>query len=78
MKLYGFTKTLSFPCICFGKKCFFFKLMWAKKLKQFKWYSGKTDSDHVFYNFFANNGHTFFGLVIKEEKDIDIFIDNLI
>ena len=75
MKLYGYTRNLSFPCICLGKKCYFFKLKWYRKHPCFKWYFGKSDADNVAYNFIKNCGHRFVGIVIKEEKDIDLFND---
>ena len=73
MKLYGITTTLGFPCICYGKTAWFFKLIYAKKLRKFKFYHGHTTSNDVAYNFIHNRGKRFFGLIIKELNDYDLF-----
>lgn len=67
MKLYGFTKILDFPCVCWGRRGVFFKLKYVKGSRRFKWYYGKVTSEDVLRNFFNNNGHRFFGLVVKED-----------
>ena len=73
MKLYGFTKNLSFPCICYGRNAWFFKLIYAKQLKKFKFYHGHASCNDVIYNLIYNNGKRFFGLMVKEKDDIDLF-----
>lgn len=70
-KLYGFTKTLSFPCVCYGKKGYFFTIRWAKKYKRFKVYKGHTTADEVIHNFVNNGGKSFVGLVIAYTEEVE-------
>lgn len=73
MKLYDITTTLGFPCICYGKNAWFFKLIYAKRLHRLKFYHGHATSNEVAHNFICNYGKRFFGLIVKEENDLDLF-----
>lgn len=63
-RLYGFTKTLSFPCVCYGTRGYFFTIRWVRKYKCFKVYKGHTTADDVLHNFINNHGKAFFGIVV--------------
>lgn len=69
-KLYGFTSILGFPCLCYGSKGIFAKVIWSKKYKWFRFYKGHTDADGVIHNITNASRWKFFGLAVitKEEK----------
>lgn len=67
-KLYGFTRTLGFPCVCYGTKSYFFALRWVKKLKRFKVYKGHTTTEEVIHNYINNSGRAFFGIIVANNK----------
>lgn len=70
-KLYGFTKTVGFPCICYGKNAYFFKIGWAKKYKCFKVYKGHITADEVVFNYVENYGKAFFGLIVAYTEKVE-------
>ena len=70
VKLYGITKTLDFPCICYGSKVYFCKIAWAKKYKKFRIYRGHIDAESVIYNWKYNMSKCkFFGVITFKDKD---------
>ena len=63
-RLYGISKILGFPCICYGTKGYFFTIRWSKKDKWFKVYRGYTVADDVIFNT-VNCSKWFFVGIIK-------------
>ena len=62
-KLYGITTILGMPCLCYGKNAFFCVITWAKKLKRFKIYTGRTTANDVVKNICNTKKWRFFGIV---------------
>lgn len=68
MRLYGLTKILSFPCICFGKKGYFFKIGIGKDRKLHV-YKGNITSNHVINSTSDTYPRSWFiGLVINDTE----------
>ena len=61
-KLYGFTKVSGFPCVCYGKRGFFFALRWVSKLRRFRVYKGRITADETI----NNGGKMFVGIIVKK------------
>lgn len=68
-KLYGFTAILEFPCLCYGSKGIFAKVIWSRKHKWFRFYKGHTDADSVIHNITNASRWKFFGLVVITNKE---------
>ena len=51
MKMYGFAYAMGFPCLCFGKKAWYFKLMWSPVKKKLVWFSWWSDAESVWWQF---------------------------
>lgn len=66
MRLYGFTKIMSFYCICYGTKGWFFHLIFGKKDRKFHFYSGHVTAEEILHN--NQNTHPkwwFIGILIN-------------
>ena len=68
MKLYGFSKILNFPCICYGARGYFFKIGWSKKDKRFRVYKGHIYSDQIVRQC-AQPKKWFFGFMINDSEE---------
>lgn len=70
MKLYGFTKVLGFPCFCYGKRGYFFKIGWGKKDKKFHIYKGYILAENIVFQ--TQNTYPkswFFGFMINNTEE---------
>lgn len=70
MKMYGFTKNLGFPCICYGSMAWCFKLIWLKEKKRFKWISWYSEVHNVWYHRDDTFPYRFFGYMILDKNAI--------
>ena len=70
MRLYGFAYVMRFPCLCFGKTAWYFKLIWASAYKRFKWYSWWGDTKTVWWERVNSYPFKFFGFMILPNGDI--------
>ena len=70
MKLYGFAYSMSFPCLCFGKRAWYFKLIWSPVYKRFKWYSWWSDTKTVWWERINSYPFKFIGFMILPQEDI--------
>ena len=70
MKLYGFAYAMDFPCLCFGKKAWYFKLIWSPVYKRFKWYSWWGDTKTVWWERVNSYPFKFFGFMVLPHEDI--------
>lgn len=68
--MYGFAYTASFPCICFGKKAYYFKLMWSKVKKRFLWYSWCSTTDAVWWQRVNSYPFRFFGFFVLPNENV--------
>lgn len=68
MKLYGFSTIRSFPCICWGRKGYFFKIIIGKD-KRFHIYRGHTTAKDIISNNVNSNIFWFFGILINDETE---------
>lgn len=48
IKMYGFSKILEFPCICYGIKGYFFKIKWSPIKHKFCVYKGHTTVEDIY------------------------------
>lgn len=64
MKLYGFSTTLSFPCICWGTKGYFLKVIWGKD-KRLHLLKGYTTAKTIIANNINSSTFWFLGLMIN-------------
>jgi len=67
-KLYGITKILGFPCVCYGEKGYFFVIRWAKKHKRFKVYRGHTNARAVISNTINASRWWFVGIMVSTDN----------
>ena len=70
MKLYGFAYAVKFPCICFGKRVWHFKLVWVSRMKRFRWYSWWDDAESVWYQRVNSYPFKFFGVMILPNENV--------
>lgn len=49
MRMYGFAWSMGWPCICFGKKSWFFKLYYGKAIKRFRFQHWIDDTKTVWW-----------------------------
>lgn len=70
MKMYGIAYSMQFPCICFGKKAWYFKLLWSTKYHCFKWYSWFSTTKDVWWQRVNSYPFKFFGVMILPHEDI--------
>lgn len=70
MKMYGFAYAGGFPCLCFGRKAWHFKLIWSSVKKRFCWYSWWTDTASVWWQRVNSYPFRFFGVFILPNEDI--------
>ena len=70
MKMYGFAYAMGFPCICFGKKAWYFKLIWSSVKKRFCWYSWWTDTTSVWWQRVNSYPFRFYGIMILPNEEI--------
>ena len=70
MKMYGFAYAMNFPCLCFGKKSWYFKLTWSPIYKRFKWYSWWDDTKTVWWERVNSYPFKFFGFIVLPHEDI--------
>lgn len=64
IRMYGLSGIMGFPCLCMGKKAFFFKIQWSKKIKRPAAYTGTVTTEEVLNN--IDNGckrFRFFGFM---------------
>lgn len=70
MKMYGFAYSGGFSCLCFGKKGWYFKLLWSQVKKRLCWYSWWSDIKAVWWQRVNSYPFRFFGLFILPNEDI--------
>lgn len=70
MKMYGFAYAMGFPCFCFGKKVWYFKLIWSPVKKKLMWYSWWSSSKSVWWQRVNSYPFRFFGLFILPNDEL--------
>lgn len=70
MKLYGFAYSINYPCICFGKKAWYFKLYYGKAIKRFKWVSWISTTKDVWWQRVNSYPFRFIGIMILPNEDV--------
>jgi len=68
-KLYGVSTVLGFPCICYGKKGYFFTIRWTKKYKWFRIYNGPTTAEEVLRVVDNTSGWWFIGMMVNTKEE---------
>ena len=71
MKLYGFTKVLGSPTICYGNKALSVKIIWAKRLKRIKCYKARLTSKEVWHHITNTDKWCFVGVITIKRDDHD-------
>lgn len=66
--MYGIAYSMQFPCICFGKTAWYFKL--STKYHRFKWYSWFGSTKGVWWQRVNSYPFKFFGVMILPHEDI--------
>lgn len=70
MRMYGFAWSMGWPCICFGKKAWFFKIYYGKAIKRFKFQHWITETKTVWFQRVNSYPFRFFGIMILPNEDI--------
>jgi hypothetical protein len=71
MKMYGFAYAMGFPCLCFGKKAWYFKLIWWSPIKKRPvWYSWWSETKSVWWQRVNSYPFRFFGVMILPNEEI--------
>lgn len=70
MKMYGFAYAMGFPCLCFGRKAWHFKLIWSSVKRRFFWFSWWTDTASVWWQRINSYPFRFFGVFILPNEEI--------
>jgi hypothetical protein len=71
IRLYGLTRDWHFVYLCFGNKCFLFKLKFGRKDKKFHMYFGRMTSDYVMHTVVHNhNILKFVGIMIVPQSEM--------
>lgn len=70
MRMYGFSWSMGWPCICFGKKSWFFKLYYGKAIKRFRFQHWFDDTKTVWFQRVNSHPFRFFGIMILPNEDI--------
>lgn len=70
MRMYGFAWSMGWPCICFGKKSWFFKIYYGKAIKRFRFQHWVTDTKTVWIQRVNSYPFRFFGIMILPNEDI--------
>jgi hypothetical protein len=70
MKMFGIAYIHGWPCICFGKKVRFFKLIWAKKYHWFRWYTYTSTSKNAWWQRVNSYPFRFWGWFILPNEDV--------
>ena len=69
MKLYGFTKVLDSPTICYGNKALSIKVVWVKRLKRIKCYKARLTSKEVWHHITNTDKWRFVGVITIKRDD---------
>lgn len=71
MKMYGFAYAMGFPCLCFGKKSWYFKLIWWSPTKKRPvWYSWWSETKSVWWQRVNSYPFKFYGIMILPNEEI--------
>lgn len=70
MKMYGFAWAMGWPCICFGKKSWFFKIYYGKAIKRFRFQHWVDDTKTVWFQRVNSYPFKFLGIMILPNEDI--------
>ena len=70
MKMYGFAYASKFPCLCFGKRAWHFKLIWSSVKKRFCWYSWWSETKSVWWQRVNSYPFRFYGIMILPNEEI--------
>lgn len=68
--MYGFAYAMGFPCLCFGKKAWHFKLIWSPVKKKLVWFSWWSDAESVWWQRVNSYPFRFFGWFVLPREDI--------
>jgi len=70
MKLYGIAYSMGFPCLCLGKKAWYFKLYWSPVKKRLIWQSWKSNTKDVWWQRINSHPFRFFGFMVLPNEDV--------
>ena len=70
MRMYGFAWSMGWPCICLGKKSWFFKVYYGKAIKRFRFQHWIDDTKTVWYQRVNSYPFRFFGIMILPNEYI--------
>lgn len=70
MRMYGFAWSMGWPCICFGKKAWFFKMYYGKAIKRFRFQHWLDDTKTVWFQRVNSYPFRFFGIMILPNEEI--------
>jgi len=70
MRMYGIAWSMGWPCICFGKKSWFFKIYYGKAIKRFRFQHWISDTKTVWWQRVNSYPFRFFGIMILPNEDI--------
>lgn len=71
MKMYGFAYAMGFPCLCFGGKAWYFKLIWWSPAKKRPvWFSWWSETKSVWWQRVNSYPFKFCGIMILPHEEI--------
>lgn len=70
MRMYGFAYAMGFPCLCFGKKAWYFKVTWSRVRNGLVWYSWLDDTKSVWWQRVNSHPFRFFGLFVLPNEEV--------